>query len=260
VSAFGAALATEALKARRSRVPVLTAAAFSLIPIVDALFMFILKDPERARSMGLLSTKAQLVGEADWPTMMGLLGQATAVGGLLVMAMAASWLFGREFADRTLPNVLATRTPRATIVLAKFAVFAFWSAGLIAIVPLLGLAGGLLVGIPGWSTAVAVGGVRDVLVAGCMTAAITTPVAFVASSGRGYLAPMGWALMTLVLAQIVAVTGWGSWFPWAVPALYGGLAGDRALQLGPHSYVIVGLAGAAGIVATVAWWRNADHG
>jgi hypothetical protein len=47
-------------KARRSKVSLLTAAGFSLFPIIDGLFMFILKDPERARAMGLISVKAQL--------------------------------------------------------------------------------------------------------------------------------------------------------------------------------------------------------
>jgi hypothetical protein len=36
--------------------------------------MIILKDPERARSMGLISAKAQLAaGVADWPTRLSLL-------------------------------------------------------------------------------------------------------------------------------------------------------------------------------------------
>jgi ABC-2 type transport system permease protein len=230
-----------------------------MTPLVATLFMYILKDPLRARSMGLLSTKAQLVGVADWPTLLGLLAQSTAVGGLLVMAMAMSWLFGREFSDRTAPNLLATSTPRASIVLAKFVVFAAWAAGLIALVPLIGMAGGALVGLPGWSPGVARRGLLDVIVAGALTASITTPVALLASVGRGYLAPLGWALLTMALSQVVSVTGWGSWFPWAVPSLYAGLAGERSVQLGPHSYFLVALIGAAGVALTVAWWRNADH-
>lgn len=239
--------------------PVLTAAAFAMTPLVATLFMYILKDPTRARSMGLLSTKAQLVGVADWPTLLGLLAQSTAVGGLLVMAMAMSWLFGREFSDRTAPNLLATSTPRAAIVMAKFLVFAVWAAGLVAIVPLIGMAGGALVGLPGWSPDVARRGLSDVLLAGGMTAAITTPVALLASAGRGYLAPLGWALLTMALSQVVSVTGWGSWFPWAVPSLYAGLAGERSVQLGPHSYILVVLLGATGAAATVTWWLRADH-
>jgi ABC-2 type transport system permease protein len=42
---FRAALWAEALKARRSKVPWLTAVGFSLAPLMDGLFMIILLDP-----------------------------------------------------------------------------------------------------------------------------------------------------------------------------------------------------------------------
>ena len=55
------ALATEILKARRSRVPWVTAVAFTVAAAVGGLFMFILQDQDRARSLGLIGTKAALV-------------------------------------------------------------------------------------------------------------------------------------------------------------------------------------------------------
>ena len=60
MSGFGGALRCELLKARRSRVPLWTAAGFSLAPLMAGLFMFILKDPSRARALGLLRAKAQI--------------------------------------------------------------------------------------------------------------------------------------------------------------------------------------------------------
>ena len=76
------AIAVEALKARRSRLPWLSAAAFAVATLVGAMFMFILQDLDRARSMGLLGTKAALTGgTADWPGYFSLLAQTTAVGG-----------------------------------------------------------------------------------------------------------------------------------------------------------------------------------
>lgn len=67
MNAFASALWAEALKARRSKVSLLTVIGFSLIPLAGALFMIILKDPEHARSMGLISAKARLAaGGADW--------------------------------------------------------------------------------------------------------------------------------------------------------------------------------------------------
>jgi hypothetical protein len=96
--------------------------------------------------------KAQLVtGTADWPTYLGELTQETAVGGVLLFGLATIWLFGREYSHRTATDLLALPTGPAAIVAAKFLVVAVWSAMLVAIVFLLGLAVGRLVGLPAWS-------------------------------------------------------------------------------------------------------------
>ena len=127
MSGLRAALATEWLKARRSRVPWRSSRGFSLVPLVVGLFMVILKDPESARRMGLLGTKAQITaGTADWPTLLSMLGQAVAVGGAILFAFLTSWVFGREFADRTVRGLLASPTSRGAIVVAKAIVVAAW--------------------------------------------------------------------------------------------------------------------------------------
>ena len=159
MSGFVAAVRTEMLKARRSRVPWGVAIGFSLAPLVMGLFMVILKDPERARTLGLLGAKAQLTaGTADWPTYLNLLGQAVAVGGAVLFAFLTAWVFGREFADKTVRGLLANPTSRGTIVLAKAIVVATWGLVITAWVLALGLLIGVLVDIPGWSSS---GGTGD---------------------------------------------------------------------------------------------------
>jgi ABC-2 type transport system permease protein len=257
---FGAALWAEALKARRSKVPWLTALGFSLAPLAGGLFMIILKDPERARSWGLISAKAQLTaGVADWPTFVGLLAQATAVGGALLFTIVTAWVFGREFADHTVKNLLAMPTPRATVVGAKFIVVVLWATILTILVLVLGLVVGVAIGLPGWSMALLWRGASNLVITAGLTLALMPPVALIASAGRGYLPPLGWALLTVFLAQIVAVIGWGGWFPWSVPALFSELAGPRATQLGVQSYVVVALTLVAGLAGTFAWWQRADQ-
>ena len=61
MSAFLSALWVENLKARRSKVPWLTALGFSLFPLMGGLFMIILKNPEKALSMGFIGAKARLL-------------------------------------------------------------------------------------------------------------------------------------------------------------------------------------------------------
>src|SRR5215469_2742218 len=115
-----AALWAETLKARRSRIPLVTLAGFALAPLVGALFMKILLDPAWAARFGALTTKAQLsAAHGDWPTYLGLLTQALAVGGSIVFSLIVTWLFGREYSDRTAKDLLALPTPRAAIVTAK---------------------------------------------------------------------------------------------------------------------------------------------
>jgi len=260
MNAFLTALQVEGLKARRSKVPLLTAIGFSLAPLVGGLFMIILKDPAQARGMGLISAKAQLtVGVADWPAFFGILAQAVAVGGALLFAIITIWIFGREFSDRTVKELLALPTPREAIVAAKFVLIALWGLALTLLVFLLGLVVGWLVDIPGWSLALLQQALGDVIGAGLLTLALMPCVALLASAGRGYLPPFGWTILTLFLANIIAYTGWGDWFPWAVPALFSGAAGAQIGQLGLHSYLLVTGALLVGLVSTFFWWRWADQ-
>jgi ABC-2 type transport system permease protein len=257
---FFSSLWAETLKIRRSKIPLFTALGFSFAPLMGGLFMIILKDPVAARSLGLISAKAQLVaGVADWPTFFGILAQAVAVGGAVVFAIVTAWVFGREFTDRTVKELLALPTSRESIITAKFLVVAAWTFLLTVWVFLLGLLVGNLVVIPGWSEQLLRSASVDVLGAAILTIALLPFVAFFASFGHGELPAIGWTIMTVVMAQVAAIIGWGDWFPWSVPALFSGAAGPRAELMGIHSYVIVIVASIAGLIATYHWWRNADQ-
>ena len=260
MSAFGAALWSETLKARRSRVPWVSALAFALAPLVGGLFMLILKDPAWARRFGLITAKAQLTaGTADWPTYLGLLAQMVAVGGPIVFGLVAVWTFGREYSDRMVTDLLALPASRVAIVAAKFVVVALWSAVLAALVGLLGMAIGAAVGLPGWSSASALDAAGRFAASAGLTIALVTPFALAASAGRGYLPPIGAMFLAVFLAQVVAALGWGAYFPWSVPALAAGVAGPGPRDVGFAGYLVVVLTGAAGVAGTAAWWRFADQ-
>ncbi len=257
---FAAALWVEALKMRRSKVPLFTALGFSIVPLIGGLFMVILKDPEAAKSMGLISAKAQLTaGTAEWATLFNLLAQATAVGGAIIFSVFTAWMFGREFSDHTAKELLALPTSRAAIVAAKLILTAAWAALLTLWCFGFGLLVGSLVDIPGWSAALLRSSTVDILGAGALTILLLPFVAYVASAGRGYMPSFGWIIASVAAAQIAAVMGWGDWFPWAVPALFSGAVGPRTAQLGLHSYLLIGLAGAIGIAATFWQWSRADQ-
>jgi len=253
-------IGVEILKARRAKMPLITLLAFSLVPFAAGFFMVVLRDPDLARSMGMISAKAQIVaGAADWPTFLGVLYQATAIGGVILFSFVCSWVFGREYADRTISDLLALPTPRSYIVLAKFILVLLWSAMLMVIIYLIGLGVGAAINLPLGSAEVFFQGTITLAITAVLTMALATPIAFFASAGHGYLAPMGFAVFAVILAQIITVTGWGEYFPWSIPALYAGVAGPAYADLGMVSFAILIITSLLGILGTLAWWEFADQ-
>ncbi len=259
VAGFAAALAAEWLKARRSKVPVLTFAAFTAAAGVGDLFMLIVMDPGRARRLGLLQQKTELSGlTADWHGMLEFLAQVIAVGGLLLFAFVATWVFAREFVDGTARYLMALPVPRATIVAAKFTLVAAWCLAAAAWLSALMFASGWALRLPGWSPHVAWSGLGHALGAAALLLPAVAPVAMIASISRGYLAPLAAAIGALVFAQVAAVLGWAAAVPWSIPAVAAGLAPDARLSL--PGLLVLALTGVTGVAITVRTWRGADIG
>jgi ABC-2 type transport system permease protein len=245
----------ELRKVLRSRVPFFTALGFLMMPLIGALLIFIYKDPQLARQLGLLGTKANLVvGSADWPGYLTLMIEFTALGGFFFFCMAISWIFGREFTDGTLKDLLAVPVPRFDIILAKFIVVALWCSTLILETYITGLILGAVIQLPGGSLAVILHGSGLLAVTSVMSIILVMPFGFFASLGRGYLLPMGIAILTMILGNLSITLGWGEFFPWSVPALY-----MQGAALTPFSYGLIFLTGLAGIAGTYLWWKYADQ-
>ena len=60
----------------------------------------------------LVSVKADLFAysAADWQTYLGMYGQLIAAGGFFLFVLVISWVFGREFSDKTIKDLLAVPT------------------------------------------------------------------------------------------------------------------------------------------------------
>lgn len=247
----------EARKALRSGMPWFTAAGSLVMPLGIAFLIFVATNPEIAGRLGLVGAKANLMAYAttNWHTYLGLLAQMIAAGGFFLFCLIICWVFGREFTDGTLKDLLAVPVPRGSIVLAKFVVAAAWSAAVAVLIFITGLITGALMGLPQASAGVLLQGSLTVAVTTCLVIAVILPFAFFASVGRGYLLPIGLAILALMLANLVMVLGWGEYFPWAVP----GLHAQGKDHLSPISYPIAILTGAAGMIGTHLWWKYADQ-
>ena len=244
-------------KAIRSRMPLYTALGSLFLPLGIAFLIFVSRNPEISQKLGLISAKANLVAynATDWQTYLGLFGLLIAAGGFFLFCLIISWVFGREFADGTLKDMLAVPVQRSSILLAKFIVMAVWSGVLTMFILIVGLVMGMIIKLPGGSISVILQGSALVVITACLVIAVVLPFALFASVGRGYLLPMGVAILTLMMANVVALAGWGEFFPWAVPGLYAQAKGTLA----PISFWIVFLTGLTGMIGTYLWWKFADQ-
>ena len=247
----------ETRKAIRSRMPPWTALASLFMPLGMGLLIFASKNPAISHKLGLVSAKADLVAYAatDWASYIGLTSLVIAAGGFFFFILVVSWVFGREFVDGTLKDLLAVPIQRSSIILAKFIVIAIWSFMLTLVILVFSLTVGALINLPGFSKEVIIDGCIHLVATALLVMVVSTPFALVASIGRGYLLPLGAAVLMLMGTNIMAVAGWGETFPWAVPGLF---AQGKTI-LPPISFVIVFITGGLGIIATYFWWKYADQ-
>jgi ABC-2 type transport system permease protein len=247
----------EMRKAIRSKMPLFTAIGALVMPLGIAFLLFVSQNPEVSRKLGLISAKATLMTDnfANWAAYLGLFAEMVAMAGMILFVLSISWVFGREFTDGALKDLLAVPVPRLSILGAKFIVTAIWSVALALLLFGLGLALGALFRLPGGSLDIILQGSARAAITAGLVIIVMLPFAFFASAGRGYLLPIGLTFLALILANMVMAAGWGEYFPWAIPGIYS--QGKEALP--PASYLIVILTGLAGLAATYLWWKLADQ-
>jgi ABC-2 type transport system permease protein len=178
-----------------------------------------------------------------------------AAGGFFLFVLAVSWIFGREFADGTVKDMLAVPVQRSSILLAKLIVAAIWFILLTIVILIVSLIMGAVINLPGGSFDTILQGIFLVLITDCLVIAVSLPFALVASAGRGYILPLGLAVLTLILTNVVAIAGWGNYFPWAIPGIFA--QGKNTLTA--VSYLIAFVTGLAGMAGTYFWWKYADQ-
>jgi ABC-2 type transport system permease protein len=253
-------LQAELIKIKHSKIIGATFIAFALAPVMGAVFMLIVQNDEALAQAGVLATKAKAMNfEANWKSYFDILAQAVGVGGVVVFGFVASWIFGREYSDGTAKDMFSLPTSRTKILNAKFILLALWCLLLVISNLLAASILGTLLHLPQMGTSWLSQSLSDYFITTALTIMVSVPVAFLALLGKGYLAPLGFVALTLVFAQIIAATGYGSYFPWSVPGLYSGAGGEYKMLLDKYSYGILMLTGFSGYLATVIYWNNADQ-
>lgn len=258
---FKAALWVEILKVRRTKIFPISLGFFVFIGIMMGLLMFLTSHPEIANRSSTISMKTSFIEGTGWSGFYDLLIQVILSISVIGSGFITSWVFGREFSDRAVKDILALPVRRSTIVASKLMVLLVWSLILSITILFAALLTGLATGIPEWSTVEFFSFLKLYLECALLNSLLITPVALVASAGRGYMLPVSFVILILILTQLmfVGLPALSFWFPWALPALNSGVAGEAVPSPGMVSFAIYFMTVFAGLFGTMAWWRFADH-
>ncbi|MDX2414560.1 MAG: ABC transporter permease [Bacteroidales bacterium] len=258
---FGAVLWMEILKVKRTKVFPATILFFIFIGIMMGLLMYLSLHPGIASRSAAINAKMSFLSGSDWKAFFDLLLQINLILGVIGGGIITAWCFGREFSDRVIKDLLALPVSRASIIIAKLIVLFVWTVILVLVALLSGIITGLFIGLPGLEDISIARLILKYIICAVLNAFLITPVAFIASVGRGYILPIAFVILIMILTQLLflGVPAFSYWFPWALPALYSGVAGEAIPAPGIISYLIYMFTVLLGLFATIYWWRFADQ-
>jgi len=258
---FFIALYVECIKALKSRMLIGTFIFFTFIGIMLAFLMLVAKHPEIAGGSEILTAKASFISTPSWTVFFGLLLQMVLTIGALGPSIVAIWVFGREYSDRVIKDILVLPVSRLNLVLAKFVVVFFWSFLLLIILFIVSLISGFLIPLDGWNDELFSQKAWIFFKSSFLTILLFPVISFITCINRGYLLPVGFTILFLIATQFVflGIPGISPYFPWAIPGLASGVAGTAAPKPEMISFFILGVTSFLGVAGTAAWWRYADQ-
>jgi ABC-2 type transport system permease protein len=174
---------------------------------------------------------------------------------IIGFAFTTCWIFGREYTDKTIKDLLVKPVSKLSIATSKFIVIFLWNSLLTIIMFAVVLFIGIYVGLIGATATLILNYFLVFMATSLLTMFVSTVSSFMANVTKGYLAPIGLIFLIVVIVNVVENVGLSAYIPWTIPGL---LFSDGVLR--PISVLILAITGITGFAGTVAWWRFAELG
>ncbi len=226
----------EALKVLRSSVFWIVIVAFATMPIMLGFVTYI-----------------NGAGTGWEPYLSDLLGSITAVL-VIGFSFTACWVFGREYTDKTISELLVKPVSKLYVILSKFIIIFLWDILMAFFMFAVVFIMGILIGLNGGTWLLIMNSFLIFMITSLLTMVVSTISALLANVSKGYLAPIGLAFLIVVISNVISQAGLAAYFPWTIPALF-----ISNVPLGIASFAILAITGITGFLGTVAWWRFAEQ-
>jgi ABC-2 type transport system permease protein len=174
---------------------------------------------------------------------------------IIGFAFTTCWVFGREYTDKTIKDLLVKPVSKLSIAISKFMVIFLWNSlltiSMFAVVFFIGV----YIGLIGGTATLVLHSFLMFMATSLLTMFVSTLSSFLANVTKGYLAPIGLIFLIVIIVNVVVNVGLAAYIPWTIPGL---LLSDGSLS--PISILILAITGITGFAGTVAWWRFAEVG
>jgi ABC-2 type transport system permease protein len=252
----------ELLKLRRSAIVPLSFAFYVFFALMAAFVLWIVNNPDAARGLGLVGQKASFAASgmtADWRGLYSFFAEMSLMGGMIILSFIVIYLFGREYVEGTAKNMLALPVPRRRFIAAKLLVAALWYAHLTAFLLAEAYATGRILGLGAPVARLIAKESGAILVAALLAFSLQGLVAWVTVASRGYLAPFGYTIATLLVGNLMVRTDWAPYCPWSIVAVLSGLSGPMQGGTGPVGCLILAATFVLGFAMTLRHEERADN-
>lgn len=260
------ALAAEFTKLKRSRMVLLTVVAVLAYAAIDLALGPYVSSPEGmemiAEQGGAFAQAVEMgLYEPTWENYLVMTPQMIAGGlALLLFALVAAYMFGREYKEGTAPQTLSTPVRREFVVLSKMIVLGVWILALGLLMLAVHLVDMAILGFDGFAWTLVFETLGETLIVTFMLY-LTMPVfAWFAVWGRGYLRPMLAAIVLMGVGNGLLVDDISRFYPWNMPVHQ---VGASWMPIPPSelvvgSWVVLAIVFALGLAATVWQVNHAD--
>jgi len=225
----------EILKVRKSSVFWVVAIAFTVFPWISLIKFINVADV----SWGFYLSESL-------ESFMGIL--------LVGFAFTTCWVFGREYTDKTINDLLVKPISKLRIANSKFTVIFLWSSLLAVLMFTVVVLVGVFIGLTGSAATFILQYFLMFGATSLLTMFVSTIYSFLANVTKGYLAPIGLTFLVVLGGNIVSNVGLRQYYPWTIPGVF---LSDGTLST--ISIFILAITGIVGFVGTVAWWRFAEQ-
>jgi len=256
------AAVVELKKLKRSIIVWIVFIGYALIPVMGGIMMYLIKNPNLIPDSSILKIKASmLTTPVDWVSYLSIyLTQVAGLVGIIAFGFVASFIFGREYSDNTYRDLLSLPISRSTILNAKYIVYLLWSIILAIFDLILSFIVGLILRLTGWDYITILSTIGKYFTTIGLVISLGTLISFFALWARSYLVPLAFLALVYILATFMPYLGLGHYFPWSIPAIYSGMAGEELKRrLNILSYMCLLVTSLGGYILTIGWWKYSDQ-